>query len=178
LLQSFPIHRIHEIHISGGSWQNIANKKIRRDTHDNAVPIEVFNLLRQTMPICKNLKYVVLEQMASSLTSHKNILDFQEDFQDIHAIVSKHNQTSVSSTTNDFINKELLLATDYPYEDLQLYEQQKTLASILENAKSLEHAKTLLATSNLASSDWNCETWDEAMLQTAIAIAQKWKHGW
>lgn len=178
LLQSFPIHRIHEIHISGGSWQNIANKKIRRDTHDNAVPNEVFNLLRQTMPICKNLKFVVLEQMGSSLTSHKNILDFQEDFEQMHTIVSKHNQTSVSTSTNDFINKELLLSADKPQEDLQLYEQQKTLASILENAKSVEHAKTLIVTSNLAYSNWNCETWDDAMLQTAIAIAQKWKHGW
>lgn len=175
LLHSFPLHRIREIHISGGSWDDTSPKKIRRDTHDNAVPEEVFNLLRKTIPMCENLKYVVLEQMGSSLFSPKSIADFQSDFEQMHAIVLSHNQTDSSFSSNDFACKELLPAANNPYEDLQLYEQQKVLSDILENVDSVAHAKALLAASNVASSDWNCESWDDAMLQTAIAIAQKWK---
>src|SRR5687767_7258149 len=41
IIRLYPLHRVREIHISGGSWEDshiIPGKKIRRDTHDDAVP--------------------------------------------------------------------------------------------------------------------------------------------
>jgi uncharacterized protein (UPF0276 family) len=48
IIHLYPLHRVREIHISGGSWEDsniLPGKKIRRDTHDNPVPEKVFHLL-------------------------------------------------------------------------------------------------------------------------------------
>lgn len=53
----YPLERVREIHISGGSWQDShteAGRVIRRDTHDNSVPEEVFGLLKATIPRCRS----------------------------------------------------------------------------------------------------------------------------
>ena len=46
ILPKYPLDRVREIHISGGSWESVESRpgqKIRRDTHDDAVPQPVFD---------------------------------------------------------------------------------------------------------------------------------------
>ena len=64
-----------------------------------------------------------------------------------------------------------------PVEDISLYSEQVVLSDILETAGSYEEATQLLRSSILANSRWETEKWAPFMLETAIAIAQKWKHG-
>ena len=90
LLCLYPLERVREIHISGGSWENSTlenNRKIRRDTHDDSVPAEVFQLLEQAMYKCPNLKYVVLEQLGTGLKSTESKDMFHADFLKMEAIV-------------------------------------------------------------------------------------------
>ena len=59
IISLYPLDRVREIHISGGSWESSAinpEKKIRRDTHDESVPDEVFQLLNWTIEKCPKLK--------------------------------------------------------------------------------------------------------------------------
>jgi uncharacterized protein len=58
-----------------------------------------------------------------------------------------------------------------------LQSQQVQLSQILETATDVTQAQKMLAASVLAHSDWQIERWDMAMLETAMAIAQKWKKG-
>ncbi|HPI08469.1 MAG TPA: DUF692 family protein, partial [Saprospiraceae bacterium] len=70
LLQLYPLDRVREIHISGGSWEDsplLPGRQVRRDTHDDSVPDEVFQLLEYAIGICPNLKFVVLEQLGTGL---------------------------------------------------------------------------------------------------------------
>ena len=49
IIPLYPLERVREIHISGGSWEDSTaqtDRKIRRDTHDNSVPVAVFDLLK------------------------------------------------------------------------------------------------------------------------------------
>ena len=72
LIVLYPLNRVREIHISGGSWDDSLiepTRKVRRDTHDDVVPAEVFDLLKLTIRYCPNLKYVVLEQLGNGLTT-------------------------------------------------------------------------------------------------------------
>ena len=62
-------------------------------------------------------------------------------------------------------------------ENALLNAQQSALSNILETATGYENALQLLHASNLSNSDWEIEKWQPDMLETAIAIAQKWKHG-
>ncbi len=178
ILTLYPLHRVREIHVSGGSWEdsNITpGKKIRRDTHDDQVPEEVFQLLTLSIRKCPNLKYVVLEQLSNALDTEDKRILYREDFIKMSAIVkteSKHHSWKV----NDFLPLHADIMGP-PVEDKLLSAQQTALSAILENATSWEHAAQLLQSSALAGTAWQPEKWAPYMLETAIAIAQKWKNG-
>lgn len=42
LLDRYPLHRVRQLHLSGGSWSEAG---VRQDTHDGDVPDEVFDLV-------------------------------------------------------------------------------------------------------------------------------------
>ena len=178
IIHLYPLHRVREIHISGGSWEdsNIKpGKKIRRDTHDNSVPDEVFQFLKLCIHKCPNLKFVVMEQLSNGLeTDDKRIL-FREDFIKMSTII-KEGSSVHGKQQNSFLPVNLEVP-ELPIEDELLKTQQSTLSNILENASSFDHAKKLLQSSILADTAWGTEKWEPHMLETAIAIAQKWKHG-
>jgi hypothetical protein len=90
LLALYPLDRVREIHISGGSWDQTAmqpEKMVRRDTHDDGVPAEVFQFLEYALPRCPNLKFVVLEQLGSGLRTEASQAFFQADFLKMDEII-------------------------------------------------------------------------------------------
>lgn len=181
LVQAYPLDRVREIHISGGSWESSGvqpERTIRRDTHDDAVPEEVFELLKLTLPLCRNLKFVVLEQLGIALHTPESQQQFQKDFDRMQQIVNKFNAQSRMFSKNDFLPKELLHLNESVPEFLTLYQQQLDLSDILESASGYDEAVRLLHHSSLANSSWKIENWSPYMLETALRIAQKWKKGW
>ena len=180
ILALYPLHRVREIHISGGSWEDsslLPPKKIRRDTHDESVPDEVFVLLEKTIPQCPNLQFVVLEQLGTALRTEESRRLFQGDFYRMEAIVEKQNLTKPGQFEKEHFLPLTPIQYDLPVEDERLYAQQQELSAILENATDEKEASVLLRGSSLASSDWHVERWSPYMLETAIHIAQKWKNG-
>jgi uncharacterized protein (UPF0276 family) len=180
LLAFYPLERVREMHLSGGSWsdsQMTPGKKIRRDTHDEAVPQEVFALLESTIRQCPNLKYVVLEQLGSGLATGESRRAFQEDFLVMDRIVQRRAGRKASVPLNDFMPLWPGFVAPVPPEDPLLHAQQVELYTILETAADCPQAQALLQASGLAHSDWQVEQWEPAMLETALAIAQKWKNG-
>lgn len=179
LIALYPLHRVREIHISGGSWEDsplLAGKAIRRDTHDDAVPDAVFELLRKAIPLCPELRYVVLEQLGNGLETEASRLAFQEDFERLSQILQPWRDLP-NSQGNTFLPARLPDTQSPPLQDARLHAEQMQLSDILETASDYEDAKKRLAASNLAQSAWDTENWEPAMLETAIRIAQKWKRG-
>jgi uncharacterized protein (UPF0276 family) len=179
LISLYPLHRVREIHISGGSWEDsqmIPGKRIRRDTHDDAVPGEVFRLLESTIPKCASLKYVVLEQLSNGLDTVNKQQLFQQDFMRMDSIVKICTSQQLPINENNFL-PAMLPSVGQPVEDSLLHAQQLALSNILETAGSCQQAQQWLHQSNLANTAWEIENWEPHMLETAIAIAQKWKHG-
>ena len=176
LLKLYPLHCVREIHISGGSWQpseEVPGKNIRRDTHDDAVPCEVFDLLSEAIPLCASLKYVMLEQLGSGLTGGGEQEQFRKDFQRMNDIV--HATPVNHSPENDFLPAGDIM-TGEPVEDEILYRQQRMLSEVLENSASVKEATEKLS-EHLGDSIWQVEKWEPQMLETAMAIAKKWKRG-
>ncbi|WP_370549915.1 DUF692 family multinuclear iron-containing protein [Hymenobacter sp. BT559] len=176
LLGCYELDRVREIHISGGSWENsqlLPTRRIRRDTHDEAVPTEVFELLARTLPRCPNLKYVVLEQLGTSLKTEASQVQFRRDFAQMAALVQQHNHAP-RSVPSAFLPRWPALPALAVQDDL-LHEQQRQLSHILETATSLPEAQQRLRASVLAHSAWQIEHWEPYMLETALSIAQKWK---
>ena len=180
IINLYPLEKVREIHISGGSWdERLTGKgeKIRRDTHDDSVPDEVFRLLEATIPLCPNLKYVVLEQLGTALDTEKSRDNFRADFLTMDEIVINKSAGSSQKRKNQFMPLHELIIPSKPLEDFSLFNQQQQLSQILENAQDLNHAKKLLIASDLNNSAWEIEKWEPFMLETAMAIAQKWRHG-
>ena len=181
LIRAYPLDRVREIHISGGSWEPSGvnpGSSIRRDTHDDAVPEQVFELLKKALSLCPNLKFVVLEQLGTALYTVESQQCFQQDFDKMQAIVNAFNEKGHCFSTNNFLPEEFLPLQEHVPESLTLYEQQLELSSILERAKDTREALQLLQNSSLAHSEWKTESWSPYMLETALRIAQKWKGGW
>lgn len=180
LLAMYPLDRVREMHVSGGSWSpsvSTPTRKIRRDTHDDAVPADLFAWLPNAIERCPNLKYVVLEQLGSGLATEEDQRAFVADFLTMDGIVQAKNGASSNHLPNLFEPPTSLLPNSLPPEDAHLYSQQRELSTILETASDYKQAQTRLAASSLAHSAWNVEQWEPAMLETAVAIAQKWQRG-
>lgn len=66
-----PLGRVIEMHISGGSesdphWLR-SGRVMRLDSHDAAVPEEVWELAERVAPLCSNLRGVTLERMEGTV---------------------------------------------------------------------------------------------------------------
>lgn len=181
LLHTYPLERVREIHISGGSWEQSSwrpTQSVRRDTHDDRVPEMVFHLLKETLPLCPHLKYVVLEQLGTSLHTAEAQQGFREDFISIKNIINNFNIKNISpaeESLHPFLSPSKTGMDSTPLTDAELFQQQRQLAHILENATTVPEAQELLRQSALAHSDWHPEQWEPYMLEAAMAIAQKWK---
>ncbi|SOD79247.1 multinuclear nonheme iron-dependent oxidase [Spirosoma fluviale] len=176
----YPLDRVREIHISGGSWVPSAvnpTKQIRRDTHDDSVPAAVFHALERVMGQCPNLKYVVLEQLGTGLTTEASRRHFQEDFLRMDALVQAAHRADSPPMLNSFLPLNPPSIPEIAPENPLLYKQQTQLSAILETATDCAQAQLFLKASSLANSDWEIENWHPEMLETAIAIARKWKDG-
>jgi len=180
LINLYPLDRVREIHISGGSWEphiDAPEEQVRRDTHDGGVPDEVFSLLQYIIPKCPNLQYVVMEQLGNCLQTETDKKLFYKDFLRMQDIVDIANQANVISELNSFLPLSPNILANSIVEDTDLYKQQLVLSDILETAPSYEISVQKLQNSILARTDWNIETWSPYMLETARAIAWKWKKG-
>ncbi|MCA9002524.1 MAG: DUF692 family protein, partial [Planctomycetes bacterium] len=70
-IDRMPLDRVIEIHMSGGSWSDPgwlkSQKLVRLDSHDEAIPEEVWALFEQVLPRCPALRGVTLERMEGTL---------------------------------------------------------------------------------------------------------------
>ena len=156
LIQLYELERVREIHISGGSWEASAiqpAEKIRRDTHDDGVPDQVFSLLEQTINRCPNLKFVVLEQLGVGLKTEASRLQFQADFHRLDRIVEAANAAKPITNEAEFdFSPMLKFELSDPVEDDSIDQQQTVLSDILETAADHRHTSQLMAESVLALS--------------------------
>lgn len=179
LIQAYPLDRVREIHISGGSWETAVtdqSRSIRRDTHDGTVPESVFVLLEQTLPLCPQLKYVVMEQLGTGLQTEASKIGFRKDFQRMKELTEQflnHHPEPVA-IPNNFL-PEQSVPPGQVIEDEYLYGEQQILSYILEHAAGHVEAMEQLQHTALRNSVWGIEKWQPDMLETAIRIARKWK---
>ena len=140
IIALYPLDKVREIHISGGSWENAdtdVNRKIRRDTHDAAVPEVVYQLLEDIVDKCPNLKFVVLEQLGTGLKTKESRELFYNDFLLMEKIVQQKNKELFQVAVNSFLPSSILL-NEHITEDESLYNQQIQLSSILETSSHMK----------------------------------------
>ncbi len=166
LINSYPLDKVKEIHLSGGSWQKSVygkEKLIRRDTHDDAIPEELFNVLPYVFSKCKNVEYVIIERLGNTITTETENENFFDNFKKVREIIN----ISDFQLNSKKWNKPDLALTE-PLEDLSLYKEQVLLTKML-----FENEKPKLI-KEYPFSYFNTENWDLEMLNTARNIIKKW----
>lgn len=176
VVEMYPLEKVREIHISGGSWVMAEGYPVRRDTHDEAVPEAVWELLEKTIPRCPHLRFVVLEQIGASLENEAAAAQFRDDYERLCRLVQEAEFISVIELPDHFL-PPFFDKLGPPVEDLNIAAEQEILSGILVRSGSLAEALDLLKHSILRNSAWEIEKWPHHMLETARQIAAKWADG-
>lgn len=87
LARTYPLQRVREMHVSGGSWSGSDGARIRRDTHDDRVPDAVFAALPALRALCPRLEFVMLEQLPEALETDAQVQGFRADYQRLREVV-------------------------------------------------------------------------------------------
>jgi len=82
-VRQIDLDRVIQIHISGGSesdpdWVS-TGKTYRLDSHDGWIPETVWDLYENILPLCKNLRGVVVERLDGTL-EEKDVPPFESEF--------------------------------------------------------------------------------------------------
>ncbi|REC44108.1 hypothetical protein DRF67_18500 [Chryseobacterium pennipullorum] len=167
IINSYPLDKVREIHLSGGSWQESAygKKQIRRDTHDDAIPESLLDVLPSVLLKCKNLQYVIIERLGHTISTEKEKKRFTEDFQKVKKMLEAPGL--LTENTTSWIKKGVVIP-DVPLEDLALAEEQSRLTRLLfEGADAAAFKKENFHF-------FNTRNWDSEMIRTAQNIIKKW----
>ena len=167
LVNMYPLEKVREIHLSGGSWEDsfyTAGKRIRRDTHDDSIPTEILEILPKVLALCSQLEYIIIERLGHTLTKQTDTTSFLNDFKKVRQIVN-------SSEINSFLKKNRKKKnqiTGNPLEDLLLFEDQAELTKLLFDSVDPE----IIKKHNF--NYFEIEKWDLEMIDTASKIIKKW----
>lgn len=163
LLAQYPLQLVREIHVSGGSWSEFNNEPIRRDTHDDRIPEEVFEAVEYALPLCPHLEFVIFEQLSIALGQAEQQEGFRDDFLRLRNIVVNRKSTHhPKKWSSDYILE------NSPLTNEQLLKDQRQMQSVFMNPVDLETAKT-----GLNGISW-AEGWSDAMIHTALLLGKKW----
>ncbi|WP_330746142.1 MNIO family chryseobactin maturase [Chryseobacterium sp. CP-77] len=167
IINQYPLDKIKEIHLSGGSWQESAygKKQVRRDTHDDVIPEEILSVLPLVLTQCPNLEYIIIEKLGNTLKTEEERNDFLDDFNKVRTIIETSDLKFKEKKR--WCKKEVKLS-EKPLEDLLLYEEQSKLTRLLyDNAdvKAIQDADFQY---------FKTQHWDAEMILTAQNIIKKW----
>lgn len=176
LCRAYPLDRVREVHLSGGSWEahpSAPGGRVRRDTHDDRVPETVFRILDFLLATCPNLEYVTLEQLGPALKTAEQRTGLLTDFDRMCACLQAAPPGTVIKS-EDFKPTGLQPAP-LVHSDEKLATEQTLLAHLLETSSSVEELSNALSSSPLANSSWQTERWNPHMLETVWGVARKWR---
>ncbi|MGH1516684.1 MNIO family chryseobactin maturase [Chryseobacterium sp. JK1] len=167
IINLYPLHKVREIHLSGGSWQEsvYGKKQIRRDTHDDCIPEEIVMILPNVISQCPNLEYIIIERLGHTIKTEKQKKDFFDDFKKVKTIIE--NSDSKVKATHDWI-KTTTGFPEKPLEDPVLFEEQTRLTKLLFDSSGADSLK------KESFQYFKTDNWDPEMILTAQNIIKKW----
>lgn len=175
ILETYPLDQVREIHLSGGSWSELNGKRVRRDTHDQAIPEVVFELLAIALERCPHVEVVIVERLGHTLTTEFEQRQFQAQFRRIHAIVDDPSRQH-SELDGDILSdarQSPHAEPDISIDALAIF--QSTLLSALHSSENINDAQLRL---HQNQGNEYLEAYisqaEPAMLQLSQHLVKKW----
>jgi hypothetical protein len=187
IMKTYPLERVREIHISGGSWSfptsDDQKRPFRRDTHDDNVPKEVLDLLPLALKLCPNLEIVIFERLGETVLNNHHCEDLRKDFRSIKEIVDKFNATRSANEENksetamleETQASELKDNNEEPFEDPDLEKYQSMFLSVLgKKIPPAEMLAQLKASEALKPFRDYLDTFELRCVETGAALVRRW----
>jgi uncharacterized protein (UPF0276 family) len=167
IIDLYPLEKVKEIHLSGGSWQESAygKKLVRRDTHDDVIPKEIFSVLPSVLTQCQNLEYIIIERLGHTLKTDEEKDNFLKDFNSVKVTIEASDWKREKKKN---WNKKDIKIAEKPLEDLVLFEEQSRLTQLLFDNIDAAVIK------DLDFHYFKTKNWDPEMILTAQNIIRKW----
>ncbi len=167
IIETYPLEKVKEIHLSGGSWQESVYRKkpVRRDTHDDVIPEDIFSVLPFVLAQCPNLEYVIIERLGHTLKTEEDVDNFLDDFNKVKTSIEASEREGRGEST---WNRQKIQLPENPFEDLALYEEQSRLTRLLFDNAGVPVIK------DQDFHYFKTENWDPEMILTAQNIIKKW----
>lgn len=184
LLKSYPLERVTEIHISGGSFSHSndgnTTRPIRRDTHDGPVPQELFDFLPRVIESCPRVQVIILERLGNTLSNKSERLGFASEFRKLKKTLNRMQTESTAFASHSRVSHTTLQALsrhrDLNHDEKALLDYQNNLLNKLSEDQDVNLVKMQLV--NLH----NNHTWlrgyidqiEVRMLEVAQELTRKW----
>lgn len=167
IIKLYPLNKVREIHLSGGSWQESAygKKPVRRDTHDDSIPEEILLILPSILSQCENLEYMIIERLGHTINTEEKRNRFLDDFDKVRALIDSSDLEIQNK--NPWSKKEVQFPQK-PLEDMILHEEQTLLTKLLFDSVEA------VSIQNHEFHYFKTENWDPEMILTAQNIIKKW----
>jgi uncharacterized protein len=171
LATRYPLARVRQLHVAGGSWSASAiGAPFRRDTHDALVPDEVMELVAWIIPRCPALEVVILERLPDTFPDEPARAAWRAQWLELAAIVAAAAREPVIAVA------EPALAHAEPAAGIaELARYQDALVNVLlatSNARDVQAA--LLAHPDVVPFRDQVAGFEPRALEVAIALANKW----
>jgi uncharacterized protein len=166
LIARYPLDRVRQLHVAGGSWSESAfGPPFRRDTHDALVPDDVFELVTWVIPRCPALEVVILERLPTALDDGTA---WRREWQRLAAVVREAGRQPLVEPPPAIITP---LPDDHGAEDVAAF-QDAMYATLLAGGAPRDVHATLLAQAGPFGDQ--VSRWEPRAIEVAIALAGKW----
>jgi uncharacterized protein (UPF0276 family) len=168
LVGRYPLARVRQLHVAGGSWSASAyGKPFRRDTHDALVPDEVLELVAWTIPRCPALEVVILERIPDALGDHDA---WRAEWTRLRSVVERAAGEPIVATQPP---SRTPLDERGSIDDVARFQDAMTCVLLRGGDARMAHA-SLLAHRDAAPFRDQIAGWELRALEVAIALANKW----
>ncbi len=176
LALSYPLERVREIHVSGGSITapeaDPEGRGFRRDTHDDRAPDAVLALLEAVLDRCPKLEAVILERTDRSLFGRDEAERHREEFLRLRRLMRHRRRRTPVDEAPTQITHAFEMAPDDP---TTLDGYQSLLLESLDEHEHPEDAKeALMREPRLEIYRPYIATFEPRALEIAHAMVRQW----
>lgn len=168
LALAYPLDRVREIHVAGGSIAH-PGRPFRRDSHDRETPSDVLELVRFVVARCPNLEVVLLERSDRTLFGASEVASFHAEFRALRA--------ATKDATKAPLPELIPRAPELRIEDERASlaaAQGGVLAALSSGDLGADVVARLRGAAELAPYDDWFASWDPSAVDVASALVAEW----
>jgi uncharacterized protein (UPF0276 family) len=166
LIARYPLDRVRQLHVAGGSWSESAfGAPFRRDTHDALAPDEVLALVAWAIPRCLALEVVILERLPTALDDAEA---WRREWRRLAEVVREAARQPLVEAPPAIITP---LPDDHGAEDVRAFQDAMYATLLAGGDPRAVHAALLAQAGPFAE---QVARWELRAIEVAIALADKW----